>query len=240
MKRPVRKRGPFYYGVFYGPPAPSPALPTPMCGRERPIIDLLDKPSRHRIVLYIRKGPFKLIRRAHEAIEIFASPKRTSSSGRLVDRMRRDRLPSLDDFRQRMPRKLLRNDVNMRRHNAPCGERVSLTIIMQKATLDLSSMVRMGEEAGAVAIIQDVVRPFGAFDWIYERARNGLRHRIGESEDDVLNKAAFVAVRQVSARAPALVIHALRVRAANAGGKVAQSGAGRRGRRRSIAMARGA
>ena len=98
-----------------------------------------------------------------------------------------------------MPRKLLRNDVDVRRHNAPCGERVSLAIIMQKATLDLRSVVRMGEKAGAVASIQDVVRPFGAFDWIYERAWNGLRHCIGESEDDVLDKAAFVAVRQVSA-----------------------------------------
>jgi hypothetical protein len=94
---------------------------------------------------------------AHEAIEVLAPPQSTFSAKVGVDLVRRCRLPRLNDVAKRMTLDLLRNDMNVVRHDAPSDQSVAIAIGMQEGALNELSANRIAEDASAVSSVQQSI-----------------------------------------------------------------------------------
>jgi hypothetical protein len=160
---------------------------------------VFDEPGCDRVAFNIRHGPSKLFFRAHETVEILAPPQRALSRLDPINGVRRDRLPGLQDVCEWVATDLFDNDVDVCWHDTPRRQCVAFAVTVQKAALHLGGVICSSEQTAAVIVIQLAIRPLSALNWIYDAGGDRPWHGVRQAEDEVLNQAAFVTMREIPA-----------------------------------------
>jgi len=114
---------------------------------ELPFLRSMREAGDHRIILRIHDKPLKRRLIPHEMIERLPLPHRPLSFQDPVDLMSRERLPRLNDARQRMTFERCYDGVNVIGHHAPGTQRIPRSLKVHQCALDDSGQFWQSEHA---------------------------------------------------------------------------------------------